>query len=144
MSAPRTSNVHAVEPCAPSDHAPTRPVLFGPKGRGRAAVASKRQCPRARGNPRYRSLVDASGPVDLCRVKGRVSGLRGSEAWASPTRWGGRRRNLTEDDHRNLTSWAENGVLLLNTALTVKANEAGSHSGKGWETFTGAVVRRRR
>ncbi|PSR88988.1 hypothetical protein PHLCEN_2v4950 [Hermanssonia centrifuga] len=40
----------------------------------------------------------------------------------------------------NLTTWAENGVLLLNTCLTVKAAEAGSHSGKGWEEFTDKVV----
>ncbi|KAI9057215.1 uracil-DNA glycosylase [Trametes sanguinea] len=42
--------------------------------------------------------------------------------------------------HGTLTSWAENGVLLLNTALTVKANEAGSHSNKGWEEFTDKVI----
>ncbi|EPT01358.1 hypothetical protein FOMPIDRAFT_1161611 [Fomitopsis schrenkii] len=42
--------------------------------------------------------------------------------------------------HGNLTAWAENGVLLLNTCLTVKAGEAGSHSGKGWEEFTDRVV----
>jgi uracil DNA glycosylase len=41
---------------------------------------------------------------------------------------------------RNLTAWAENGVLMLNTCLTVKANQAGSHSNKGWETFTDKVV----
>ncbi|KAG1773552.1 uracil-DNA glycosylase [Suillus occidentalis] len=42
--------------------------------------------------------------------------------------------------HGNLTAWAENGVLMLNTCLTVKANKAGSHSGKGWEEFTDKVV----
>ncbi|KAH7911348.1 uracil-DNA glycosylase-like protein [Hygrophoropsis aurantiaca] len=42
--------------------------------------------------------------------------------------------------HGNLTAWAENGVLMLNTCLTVKANQAGSHSGKGWEEFTDKVV----
>ncbi|KZT73084.1 uracil-DNA glycosylase [Daedalea quercina L-15889] len=42
--------------------------------------------------------------------------------------------------HGNLTAWAETGVLLLNTCLTVKAGEAGSHSGKGWEEFTDRVV----
>ncbi|KAI0925887.1 hypothetical protein AcV5_008497 [Taiwanofungus camphoratus] len=42
--------------------------------------------------------------------------------------------------HGNLTAWAENGVLLLNTCLTVKAGDAGSHSGKGWEEFTDKVV----
>ena len=41
---------------------------------------------------------------------------------------------------RNLTAWAQNGVLLLNTCLTVKANTAGSHSNKGWEEFTDKVV----
>ncbi|OCH95469.1 uracil-DNA glycosylase [Obba rivulosa] len=42
--------------------------------------------------------------------------------------------------HGNLTAWAENGVLLLNTCLTVKAGEAGSHSNRGWEQFTDKVV----
>ncbi|KAG2341364.1 uracil-DNA glycosylase [Suillus weaverae] len=42
--------------------------------------------------------------------------------------------------HGNLTAWADNGVLMLNTCLTVKANKAGSHSGKGWEEFTDRVV----
>ncbi|OJA16461.1 hypothetical protein AZE42_04677 [Rhizopogon vesiculosus] len=42
--------------------------------------------------------------------------------------------------HGNLSAWAENGVLMLNTCLTVRANQAGSHSGKGWEEFTDKVV----
>jgi len=41
---------------------------------------------------------------------------------------------------RNLTAWAANGVLLLNTCLTVRAGDAGSHAGKGWEQFTDKVV----
>ena len=41
----------------------------------------------------------------------------------------------------NLTRWAEQGVLLLNAVLTVRAHEAASHAGHGWETFTDAVVR---
>ena len=41
----------------------------------------------------------------------------------------------------NLTRWAEQGVLLLNAVLTVRAHEAASHAGRGWETFTDAVVR---
>ena len=41
----------------------------------------------------------------------------------------------------NLTRWARQGVLLLNATLTVKAHLAGSHQGKGWETFTDAVIR---
>ena len=41
----------------------------------------------------------------------------------------------------NLTRWANQGVLLLNATLTVRAHQAGSHQGKGWETFTDAVIR---
>ena len=41
----------------------------------------------------------------------------------------------------NLDRWAEQGVLLLNAVLTVRAHEAASHAGHGWETFTDAVVR---
>ena len=42
----------------------------------------------------------------------------------------------------DLTSWAEQGVFLLNTVLTVEAGKANSHSGQGWEQFTDAVIRR--
>ncbi len=41
----------------------------------------------------------------------------------------------------NLTRWAEQGVLLLNATLTVRAHQAGSHQNKGWETFTDAAIR---
>lgn len=41
----------------------------------------------------------------------------------------------------NLTRWARQGVLLLNATLTVRAHQAGSHQGYGWETFTDAVIR---
>ncbi len=41
----------------------------------------------------------------------------------------------------DLDRWAEQGVLLLNAVLTVRAHEAASHAGRGWETFTDAVVR---
>ncbi|MDH5365838.1 MAG: uracil-DNA glycosylase [Cyclobacteriaceae bacterium] len=41
----------------------------------------------------------------------------------------------------NLERWASQGVLLLNATLTVRANAAGSHQNKGWETFTDAVIR---
>lgn len=40
----------------------------------------------------------------------------------------------------NLTSWAKQGVLLLNATLTVRAQNAGSHQKKGWEEFTDAVI----
>lgn len=39
-----------------------------------------------------------------------------------------------------LKKWADQGVLLLNTVLTVRAHQANSHQGKGWETFTDAVI----
>lgn len=41
----------------------------------------------------------------------------------------------------NLTRWAEQGVLLLNATLTVRAHLAASHQGKGWETFTDNVIK---
>ena len=41
-----------------------------------------------------------------------------------------------------LGKWAEQGVLLLNTVLTVRAGEANSHKGMGWETFTDAVIQK--
>ena len=41
----------------------------------------------------------------------------------------------------NLTRWADQGVLLLNATLTVRAHQAGSHQEKGWETFTDAVIK---
>ncbi|MEV4007284.1 uracil-DNA glycosylase [Actinomadura sp. NPDC049753] len=41
----------------------------------------------------------------------------------------------------DLTRWADQGVLLLNAVLTVRAGEAGSHAGKGWEDFTDAAIR---
>lgn len=41
----------------------------------------------------------------------------------------------------NLERWADQGVLLLNATLTVRANTAGSHQNRGWETFTDAVIK---
>jgi uracil-DNA glycosylase len=43
-------------------------------------------------------------------------------------------------DHGNLEKWADNGVLLLNASLTVRANQPNPHSGKGWENFTDSVI----
>lgn len=47
---------------------------------------------------------------------------------------------LAIPDHGNLEPWARGGVLLLNTSLTVRAGQAGSHAGHGWETFTDRVI----
>ncbi len=41
----------------------------------------------------------------------------------------------------NLTRWAEQGVLMLNATLTVRAHQAGSHQRRGWEEFTDAAIR---
>lgn len=49
---------------------------------------------------------------------------------------------LPRPRHGELTSWADQGVLLLNSVLTVRAGEAASHQGLGWEAFTDAVVAR--
>lgn len=48
---------------------------------------------------------------------------------------------LPVPSHGNLEKWAEQGVLLLNATLTVRENQAGSHQGRGWETFTDAAIR---
>lgn len=44
-------------------------------------------------------------------------------------------------NHGYLEEWAKQGVLLLNTVLTVRAHKAFSHRGKGWEQFTDAIIR---
>ncbi len=44
--------------------------------------------------------------------------------------------------HGYLMSWANQGVLMLNTVLTVRAGQAGSHRNKGWEKFTDAVIQK--
>ena len=47
---------------------------------------------------------------------------------------------LPRPDHGCLTPWAERGVLLLNSVLTVEDGRAGAHQGKGWEGFTDAAI----
>jgi len=47
---------------------------------------------------------------------------------------------FTIPNHGNLSQWAEEGVLLLNATLTVRAQQAGSHQGKGWEAFTDQAI----
>lgn len=48
--------------------------------------------------------------------------------------------NVTEPAHGCLTDWAKQGVLLLNTVLTVREGNPNSHKGKGWEIFTDRVI----
>ena len=47
---------------------------------------------------------------------------------------------ITQPNHGFLEHWANQGVLLLNSVLTVEAHQAASHRGKGWEKFTDAIV----
>ncbi len=47
---------------------------------------------------------------------------------------------ITPPNHGELTSWTENGVMLLNSVLTVRASSAGSHRAKGWEIFTDKAI----
>ncbi len=48
---------------------------------------------------------------------------------------------IAQPEHGTLTAWAEQGVLLLNTTLTVRGGKAGSHQKKGWEIFTDEVIK---
>lgn len=48
--------------------------------------------------------------------------------------------NLTIPTHGELTKWAKQGVLMLNTVLTVKETSPNSHAKKGWETFTNHII----
>lgn len=49
--------------------------------------------------------------------------------------------NIAPAKHGNLNSWAKQGVLLLNSVLTVEAGKAASHQGQGWERFTDAIIK---
>ena len=50
--------------------------------------------------------------------------------------------NIQMPESGDLSGWAEQGVLLLNTVLTVRAHQANSHKGKGWEQFTDGVIKK--
>lgn len=62
-------------------------------------------------------------------LRNMLTELRDDLGLATPDRYNG-----------SLIRWAENGVLLLNTALTVRAHQANSHSGKGWEILTDRII----
>jgi uracil-DNA glycosylase len=47
---------------------------------------------------------------------------------------------IDQPNHGCLTSWAEQGVLLLNATMTVEQGQPGAHQGKGWETFTDTII----
>ncbi|PTY36144.1 uracil-DNA glycosylase [Saccharospirillum sp. MSK14-1] len=49
---------------------------------------------------------------------------------------------ISRPNHGDLSGWARQGVLLLNSVLTVEQGNAGAHQGKGWESFTDAVIER--
>lgn len=48
---------------------------------------------------------------------------------------------IPHPEHGDLSHWADQGVLLLNTTLTVREGAAASHAGRGWESFTDAAIR---
>jgi uracil-DNA glycosylase len=50
--------------------------------------------------------------------------------------------NISRANHGCLRSWAKQGILLLNSVLTVEKDKAGSHAGRGWEEFTDTVIRK--
>ena len=50
--------------------------------------------------------------------------------------------SLTMPNHGNLEKWSKQGVLLLNSILTVEQSSPGSHANKGWESFTDQILRR--
>ena len=49
--------------------------------------------------------------------------------------------DFTQPEHGNLVSWAQQGVLLLNSVLTVEKNSPAAHANQGWEIFTDQVIR---
>ena len=50
--------------------------------------------------------------------------------------------NIDEPEHGNLESWTREGVMLLNSVLTVEKDKPASHQNRGWETFTDEVIRK--
>ncbi len=48
---------------------------------------------------------------------------------------------VTPPKHANLTDWATQGILMLNTVLTVREGQSNSHKNQGWETFTDEIIR---
>lgn len=112
-----------------------RTLLLRSQGRQRTAVSTERKLLLA-----HNLAVTKGRTTDICRDQGRVPRIQ-----TSPTRVSHQIRlcqvlKTVMGGPRNLSVWAENGVLMLNTCLTVKANQAGSHAGKGWEDFTDKVV----
>jgi uracil-DNA glycosylase len=53
-----------------------------------------------------------------------------------------RELNIKPPVSGDLTGWAKQGVLLLNTVLTVREHQANSHKGKGWEQFTDSIIKK--
>ena len=88
------------------------------------------------GQDPYHGAGQAHGLASRC---GRACSPRrrcGTSSRSCRATWAARSR-----DNGYLMPWAEQGVLLLNAVLTVRAREPNSHKGKGWEKFTDAVIR---
>ncbi len=71
----------------------------------------------------------AKVPPSLGNIYKQIQGEYGENVFSIPS-------------HGDLSSWARQGVLLLNTTLTVQAHKPMSHVGKGWELFTDSVIRK--
>ena len=144
----------------PSWHAVLEPVLVTPEARRlgawlRAEEASGKQIYPPRGH-RLRALELT--PLDRVKVvilgqdpyhgPGQAHGLAFSvpEGVRIPPSLQNIHKELESDlglarpAHGNLEHWARQGVLLLNTALTVEAGQAGSHAKRGWEPITDALI----
>lgn len=108
--------------------------------------------------PNWFAALDATAPQDVRAVilgqdpyhgEGEAHGLAFSVARGVkiPVSLHNIRTEITRDlgvthaPHGNLEHWARQGVLLLNTTLTVRKDAAGSHAGRGWEVLTTAILR---
>ena len=153
------SNAYPVPPLPPSWDA-LRPVTAGVEFRDLARILAS-EATAAAVHPPANQVFRALELTPLPRVRvvilgqdpyhgpGQAEGLAFSVPQGVPPPPSLRNilRELSADvgvphpGHGSLAAWAERGVLLLNTVLTVREREAHSHARLGWETFTDAVVR---
>lgn len=143
-----------------------RALVFCSSQRFCSSLAEKRAEPTRHLSPVRSTVLILVGTLDIHGNTSGVSGVRSAEAWVSALLcqagvnngaelhslphferpWSCAARPITCSIRlmtvrgRNLTAWAENGVLMLNTCLTVRAGSPGSHSNQGWERFTDKVV----
>lgn len=148
-------------PLDPAWRAAMAPVLAGPDGK---RIAARLEADATAGFEVYppaavRFAAFEHTPLERVRVvilgqdpyhgPGQAMGLSFSVPRGRPVPpslrnvFAEQRRDLGIDppDHGDLTAWADRGVLLLNSALSVRAGEAGSHASIGWQAVTDASIR---